>query len=429
MKINKQLPITIIIVLLGLMVFCLAVANFEIIDFGINDLPSNFMVTFLGAIVTALITVVLLNGQTEMEARKENDSRISGKKAEVFQDFIDKLWEKYANREIRGEDFREITSDYYSKVMLYKGKDKDKSIGEDLCKIGELINEDKPEDPEMLKIIVNIVNKLSIELGLGGEIDPEEIRKITDNVNQIMRKAGHDVEPETDFLQPNDQGIEPNGQKVDTVVKPPVNPEIEKFKETIKTKVNASLVTKDHQELIAGDYSLCYFQNIKIQAEYLRLLFKDHSGCEFIIGPFSKTPGRLGNKVNGKFITSYKEPISFKIFLDGRKAKSLDDFRSKKYYGDCASIKLEGLSSVTDMTIPIAKVIDNMDPKPIDIGNEDWINKPFIFSQPDTVEPFIKDYEKIADVIAKCAVYYYDNARTEEGGLSIKEMLEKHYNG
>ena len=89
---KKTLIKILIFSLLGIIAFCLVTIAFEI--FSINDLPISFIGACLGAIISAIITLVLLNGQTEQEEIKECNVRVFEKNQKYFRNIL-KLYQKY----------------------------------------------------------------------------------------------------------------------------------------------------------------------------------------------------------------------------------------------------------------------------------------------------------------------------------------------
>jgi hypothetical protein len=161
------------IILLSLLcftVFLLIATTTKI--FSIDDLPVNFIAVFLEAIVTAIITVLLLSGQSAAEEIKERNVKVFEKKSEMFQNYIDTIWKIWEDKTVSTEEYNELVSVYYKTLMIYLKKESLKSIGESLVTIGGFINKKSEGDCLVLRnCIFNIINTLSEELSLGGEID------------------------------------------------------------------------------------------------------------------------------------------------------------------------------------------------------------------------------------------------------------------
>lgn len=59
----------------------------------IEILPSQFYGALISVVITAIITVLLLNGQTKAEESKERNVKVFEEKSVRFNNFINKLWE------------------------------------------------------------------------------------------------------------------------------------------------------------------------------------------------------------------------------------------------------------------------------------------------------------------------------------------------
>jgi len=125
---------------LGLIVFCGIAVLFKV--FSLEDLPASFVGAALGAIITGVVTTILLKAQSQAEEIKERNSKVFEQKSTIFQEYIRKVWKIWENHKVTAEEFQELTSDYYSKLMIYL---RDKSINEIsdcLSKIGDCIDKE-----------------------------------------------------------------------------------------------------------------------------------------------------------------------------------------------------------------------------------------------------------------------------------------------
>lgn len=85
---QKNTHIAISIVALAL-VFIVAMVTFRIC--GIGDLPAQFTGALLGSVITCIITLLLLQGQSSTEELKERNMTIFERKQEVYHKFLEKL--------------------------------------------------------------------------------------------------------------------------------------------------------------------------------------------------------------------------------------------------------------------------------------------------------------------------------------------------
>ena len=70
-------------------VFIASAVIFKIFD--LEVLPSQFYGALIGVVITAIITVFLLQGQTANEEQRERSIKVFEKKQNVYHEFLDKL--------------------------------------------------------------------------------------------------------------------------------------------------------------------------------------------------------------------------------------------------------------------------------------------------------------------------------------------------
>lgn len=76
-------------ILSSTVLFLIVAITFEI--FELSSLPAQFFGTLLGVVITAIITVLLLQGQTKSEESRERHLLVFEKKQEVFFQFLTQL--------------------------------------------------------------------------------------------------------------------------------------------------------------------------------------------------------------------------------------------------------------------------------------------------------------------------------------------------
>lgn len=133
----------------------------------------------IGAILTAIITVLLLSQQSSSEEVKERNVRVFEEKSERFNTFINKLWEIWDDRVVSLEELNELIKLVSKDIVLYTKPETVDKILSHLIEIAEQAKPDKSnsKDAEVTKLIqkniFDIINELAKEIGLGGEIKPE----------------------------------------------------------------------------------------------------------------------------------------------------------------------------------------------------------------------------------------------------------------
>jgi hypothetical protein len=176
-KRNFNYKSAILVSIVAIIVICVVSVLFGVMP--LDALPVNYIGAALGSLIGALITLVLLRGQTDIEEKKGKDVKILEKKTEVFQDYIKDVWKVWEDQRITIEEFQTLTSKYYQNLMIYiKEKRRLDKIGGELSEMGKYIGKDNYVDISNLrKSIISIINELSDELELGGRIDAEIMNK------------------------------------------------------------------------------------------------------------------------------------------------------------------------------------------------------------------------------------------------------------
>ena len=122
-----------------------------------------------------------MNGQSSAEEVKERNVKVFEKKTEIFQDYIDTVWEIWEDHFVTGDEYLKMTSAYYKELMLYLKKDSLKKIGECLKSIGTVIKQDVQDEAILRDNICSIINVLCDELSLGGRIDSDLFKDLDEN--------------------------------------------------------------------------------------------------------------------------------------------------------------------------------------------------------------------------------------------------------
>jgi len=226
----------IIIVAIGLILFCSAPVIYGV--FPIDALPMTFIGAAMGAIITAGITFFLLTKQSQAqelllekqqecqkrllatqsqtEEEKELHVKIFEKKSKLYQEFIDQVWKIWKDEKITCDQYEIITSDYYKNLMIYiKEPSRLKKIGVAISNLGDCLEKESYKNTQELhKNAIDIINTLSEDLDLGGQIDRSQIadhdhklfivkfrKAMRESFNKIFVSSYSDILKEGDWLQ------------------------------------------------------------------------------------------------------------------------------------------------------------------------------------------------------------------------------------
>ena len=167
----------------------------------LEQLPSSFIGALLGAAITGVITLILLEGQTESQELKERNVTVFKERTKVFQKYINNIWAIWEDHKVTPEEFKELTSGYYRDLLvyldnenIYDGKDNKLSIKEPtkiiascLSVIGECLDKKDNRTYGILRDnFTLIINVLCDQIGLGGRIDKEIIKKHDEKMWPVM---------------------------------------------------------------------------------------------------------------------------------------------------------------------------------------------------------------------------------------------------
>jgi hypothetical protein len=169
-----------VLTLLLLVLFCIVAVGTRAI--GVPDMPASFLGAALGAVITAVVTQLLLKGQAKAAEETERNVKIFELKKDVFTKYINKVWEIWSDQQINDNEFEELCSLYYKDIVMYLKKpeksdepDKREKFINCLIGIGECLDKETDDNFDKIKEnVFEIINILVKDLGLGGTIDKEQ---------------------------------------------------------------------------------------------------------------------------------------------------------------------------------------------------------------------------------------------------------------
>jgi len=163
------------------------------------------MTAFLGAIITADITLLLLSSQSSAREIKERNVKVFKKKSKLYEKYIAKLNQIIEKQPIKINDFKDIESEFYSKIVLYlkkKFREKITCCFEDIAYcaetsvIEESLNDHFETDntktknfDRLRRNLSKIKNILAEDLGLAGKIDMDLLMKTEEKIFSELFRA------------------------------------------------------------------------------------------------------------------------------------------------------------------------------------------------------------------------------------------------
>lgn len=159
-----------------------------IIVFTYQDFPARLMAAILGVVITATITVVLLDGQSKKEQTAKRNSKIFEEKLKIYQDFLTTLYDVVKDRKLTEEEKLQLEF----KTSLVAMHCKPANLNLVSAAIGKVIssccpsNEKKKQKSQgnipLLRSLLDVVEALKIDLY---EVD---VKKDGDKVDNDLEK-------------------------------------------------------------------------------------------------------------------------------------------------------------------------------------------------------------------------------------------------
>jgi len=182
---SKSNHILIILTLVLLILFCIAAVITRAIDF--FDMPASFLGAALGAVITAIVTLLLLERQAKTAEETERNVKIFELKKEAFTSYINKVWKTWSDQRIEYCEFEELCSSFYKDIAMFLKKpdkqknsikpveDKSKDFVDCLIKIGECLGETSEKNHGIIEEnVFKIINILVEDLGMAGSVSQEQ---------------------------------------------------------------------------------------------------------------------------------------------------------------------------------------------------------------------------------------------------------------
>jgi hypothetical protein len=254
---------TLIIAFLCLVGFCVIAVIFKV--FPLGELPASFTGAALGAVITGVITVILLEGQSRAQEIKERNVKVFEQKSAIFQEYINQVWKVWADQKVTAGEFQDLTAGYYSKLMIYLKDKSIEKISDHLAKIGDCIDKEAVDDYKVLRNnVIEIINVLSKEINLGGEINKQKVEELDGKMFPVI------------------------------------------FKKTLIAELSKFFEESDlfYEGRLKRGYSK--------QFEYLFFNFKKYPNCKVVIGPFDVVGQiKIGLDISRQFhqLDKFRQPV------------------------------------------------------------------------------------------------------------------------
>lgn len=164
--------------LYGIIVFTLLFIASSVLFrvFDVEILPSQFFGALIGVVITAIITVFLLQGQTANEEQRERSIKVFEKKQDVYHEFLEKLKEiikdgqitiaaqgKNASLDQNVDELKDLLFQL-GYIQMHTSEENTNKIFERVAKIIQLMNDFSSEGKDKQKFLPEFYASLSEEL-------------------------------------------------------------------------------------------------------------------------------------------------------------------------------------------------------------------------------------------------------------------------
>ncbi len=164
--------------LYGIIVFTLLFIASSVLFrvFDVEILPSQFFGALIGVVITAIITVFLLQGQTANEEQRERSIKVFEKKQNVYHEFLEKLKEiikdgqitiaaqgKNASLDQNVDELKDLLFQL-GYIQMHTSEENTNKVFERVAKIIQLMNDFSSEGKDKQKFLPEFYASLSEEL-------------------------------------------------------------------------------------------------------------------------------------------------------------------------------------------------------------------------------------------------------------------------
>ncbi len=140
-----------------------------------NAVGPNLITAFVGVAISALVTLVLLNGQTKEEEKKDRNLNLYNAKLKVYSNFVSSWYKALSDNQITPGELRDLRTMLFGKVFFYVNKTVLEIIEKELKLIIEKNENIDANDSKMQDFFIKIVSLLQKDLNGEPIIPPKSI--------------------------------------------------------------------------------------------------------------------------------------------------------------------------------------------------------------------------------------------------------------
>ena len=142
-----------------------------------NAVGPNLITAFVGVVLSALVTLVLLNGQTKDEEEKERKMKLYNAKLRVYSNFVSMMYEALSDGEITKPEMIKLRTYIFGKISFYAKRNTLTEIREKLTEIKDFkdIRKMQPAFAAITNILQNDLRNSTMT-----EKDVSDTRNVSD---------------------------------------------------------------------------------------------------------------------------------------------------------------------------------------------------------------------------------------------------------
>lgn len=163
--------------------------------FTLENLWYEAYAAIIGVILTAIVTVLLLDGQSRSEEEKDKNIEVYKMRLGTYSEFNQKMWEILNDDEICPKEVLELQGFVFKEVILHLS-------AEEIAKLTEVLEEMKKEKNLSGKghlyfgeISVMLQESLLNKKSRGASVTPTQITNLRSAFKNLIGKLSNDVEP------------------------------------------------------------------------------------------------------------------------------------------------------------------------------------------------------------------------------------------
>lgn len=116
----------------------------------------------IGAILTAIITRMVIGSQLQSEQEKEQNIKIYEMKVQVYSDFISKMWNLYADGKLDAHELNILRSEVFNKLIFMLRKDDFGKLTKNIEELRRCVEdaERKEDDPDQIIKTLGMITRI-----------------------------------------------------------------------------------------------------------------------------------------------------------------------------------------------------------------------------------------------------------------------------